>query len=312
LQHRFIGGRTTAKDSTMATAAETAREAQADSGRSWQNDVWEIVALAEQLHSVLDTEIRSVGVDAYPPKAWATKSLYSLIGLPLYKLMFALDRIDRFEFSSSIPSDSYDRLVSAISLLRDVESKLFSLGFGKSYEMIIYGTRPPTERERKGYIEALTQVAEANGERLTRSLRRRIEKEAGAERFVSDNPPRYDVPAPSDIPEEIYSRLEAAIKWLHESLTQQKGPVEANKQPDERPAFRRDHKWLEWYETADTDTYHSHAKIRNLWNATPEAERREICPMWCGTIGKGESGRRVVVEAIKKASAERESQKTHV
>ncbi|MEQ8786524.1 MAG: hypothetical protein RIC55_09500 [Pirellulaceae bacterium] len=57
-----------------------------------------------------------------------------------------------------------------------------------------------------------------------------------------------------------------------------------------RPAYDRDHKWLDWYEAEGTDTFHSHAKIRTKhYEETGENVSREV-----------------VITAIKKATKERD------
>jgi hypothetical protein len=74
-----------------------------------------------------------------------------------------------------------------------------------------------------------------------------------------------------------------------------------------RPAFDRDHKWLGWYEDSSAQTFHSHAKIRDCWNEMSDEQRMGICSTCSTQVGKGEPGRRVVVQAITKAKKEREA-----
>jgi len=78
--------------------------------------------------------------------------------------------------------------------------------------------------------------------------------------------------------------------------------------PDDgrRPAYGRDHKWLEWVKTAGLTP----AKIRDRWDELPEEERQQICPNACHQIGGASSqekisGREIVKTAIKKAKKER-------
>lgn len=71
------------------------------------------------------------------------------------------------------------------------------------------------------------------------------------------------------------------------------GPPAA--QPKCRPALRRDHLFLEWYETAGAETYHSPATICKRWNSMPHAERELQTGM------RGKVTYEVVKKALKKA-----------
>lgn len=80
-------------------------------------------------------------------------------------------------------------------------------------------------------------------------------------------------------------------------------PGDRSTQRDEdgkRPAYERDHLFLEWYEAETEKTYHSHAKIRDKWNEMSKEERREIAPKAGGTVSRA-----VVITGIKKARSER-------
>lgn len=76
---------------------------------------------------------------------------------------------------------------------------------------------------------------------------------------------------------------------------------------NERECYRRDHKWLEWYEAAGEPTYHSHAEIRDNWNALSDDQRGAIAPRSAGRVPKGEPGRQLIKSAIKRARKERDA-----
>ena len=40
----------------------------------------------------------------------------------------------------------------------------------------------------------------------------------------------------------------------------------------------RRRRFRQWYDTEGERTYHSHAAIRDKWNALPLQERKQICP----------------------------------
>jgi len=66
--------------------------------------------------------------------------------------------------------------------------------------------------------------------------------------------------------------------------------------PARRPCYDRDHLFLQWYETEDADTYHSHAGIRDRWNKMPKEERTEICPQNPNRVNRD-----VAISAVKAA-----------
>ena len=63
----------------------------------------------------------------------------------------------------------------------------------------------------------------------------------------------------------------------------------------------RNAKFLEWYGTCGSDTYHSHAKIRDKWNGLSLQEREKICPGGPQMIKRGEQGRQTVIKATGRA-----------
>lgn len=71
-----------------------------------------------------------------------------------------------------------------------------------------------------------------------------------------------------------------------------------------RPAFDRDHRWLDWHEKARTATYHRPEAIRDKWNTLTNQERRAIAPCAWQRISLGLTGRDVVRQALKKAKDE--------
>ena len=60
----------------------------------------------------------------------------------------------------------------------------------------------------------------------------------------------------------------------------------------------RNDQFLEWYEAKGADTFHSHATIRDKWNALTLQERATICPDRPETIAKGTKGRQVVITGV--------------
>jgi len=76
--------------------------------------------------------------------------------------------------------------------------------------------------------------------------------------------------------------------------------------PKKRPAYDRDHAFLQWYEAPNTSTYHSHAGIADKWNNTMNPEQREAVCRYC----TARVTREVVVKAVRKAKEERGQQKS--
>jgi hypothetical protein len=62
----------------------------------------------------------------------------------------------------------------------------------------------------------------------------------------------------------------------------------------------RNAKFLEWYESKGSDTYHSHAKIRDKWNGMTKDERAAICPAAPVSVN-----REVVIQGVKRAAQAR-------
>lgn len=73
-----------------------------------------------------------------------------------------------------------------------------------------------------------------------------------------------------------------------------------------RPAYCRDHLWLDWYE----DDNLKPAAIRDRWNAMPDEKRAKICPACSRIINteKGNNGLDTVKTALRTARAERKSE----
>lgn len=67
-----------------------------------------------------------------------------------------------------------------------------------------------------------------------------------------------------------------------------------------RPAYDRDHLFLEWYEDEGADTYHSHAVIRDTWNDMDPKERERKAPTAAGNVTRD-----TVITAVKTAKKER-------
>ena len=67
-----------------------------------------------------------------------------------------------------------------------------------------------------------------------------------------------------------------------------------------RPAYDRDHLFLAWYETEGSDTYHSHAKIRDRWNAIPISDRKRDYP-----TAPNKVEREAVIKCIERAKKDR-------
>lgn len=64
-----------------------------------------------------------------------------------------------------------------------------------------------------------------------------------------------------------------------------------------RPCFERDHQFLAWYEAEGEETFHSHAAIRDRWNAENPRDR----------IDAADNGRDIVKKAIRLAKKERKN-----
>jgi hypothetical protein len=64
---------------------------------------------------------------------------------------------------------------------------------------------------------------------------------------------------------------------------------------------RRNVKFLEWHKARGSDTFRSHATIRDKWNALSILEREKICPTNPQKLHDGERGRQAVIQAIKRA-----------
>lgn len=76
-----------------------------------------------------------------------------------------------------------------------------------------------------------------------------------------------------------------------------------------RPAYKRDHQWLDWHEQDKLGP----AKIRDRWDGLSDKERLDICPTACERVGGNDpktqkSGRATVITALKKAQKERMTQ----
>ena len=67
----------------------------------------------------------------------------------------------------------------------------------------------------------------------------------------------------------------------------------------------RNDQFLEWYEAKGADTFHSHATIREKWNALTSPERENICPDRPETIAEGKKGRQVVITGVKREKIRR-------
>ena len=71
-------------------------------------------------------------------------------------------------------------------------------------------------------------------------------------------------------------------------------------------AAPRNDQFLEWYEAKGADTYRSHAKIRDKWNALSWQERETICPDKPQKLEEGKKGRQVVIKGIQRAKIRRD------
>ncbi|MEX2287442.1 MAG: hypothetical protein WD648_10155 [Planctomycetaceae bacterium] len=69
-----------------------------------------------------------------------------------------------------------------------------------------------------------------------------------------------------------------------------------------RKSGRRDHLFLTWYETKGSAKYHSHAKIRDLWDGLQSDPHQRIGG---DDAQSQEAGRQLVITAIKRARKER-------
>jgi hypothetical protein len=83
-------------------------------------------------------------------------------------------------------------------------------------------------------------------------------------------------------------------------------------EPERRPAYYRDHYWLDRQLNAGSDEEGKPrlrpAEIRDLWNAMPEVERKSISPGCFNKIGQKRTGMDTVRKHIKMAREEREQQ----
>jgi hypothetical protein len=86
---------------------------------------------------------------------------------------------------------------------------------------------------------------------------------------------------------------------LADDVTKRAGtPPDPSK--EKRPAYDRDHLFLQWYDSEGVRTYHSHAKIRDKWKAMTKEEREEIAPKAASNVT-----RHTVITAVKTAQKER-------
>jgi len=77
-------------------------------------------------------------------------------------------------------------------------------------------------------------------------------------------------------------------------------PPAGGEQKTKRPCRDRDKLFLQWYESEDTKTYHSHAEIRNKWNTMSKDERTKICPSNPNNVTRS-----TAIAAIKAAKRDR-------
>jgi len=77
-------------------------------------------------------------------------------------------------------------------------------------------------------------------------------------------------------------------------------PPAGGEQKTKRPCRDRDKLFLQWYESEDTETYHSHAKIRDRWNAMIKEKRAEVCPSNPNNVNRS-----TAIAAIKAAKRDR-------
>jgi hypothetical protein len=82
-------------------------------------------------------------------------------------------------------------------------------------------------------------------------------------------------------------------------------PGAANSEPRKRPCYDRDHAFLKWYEADDDSTHHSHAGIRDKWNALSKQERAQICSTCVSQVRRPS-----VIAAVRKAKAEQQAKKS--
>jgi hypothetical protein len=116
--------------------------------------------------------------------------------------------------------------------------------------------------------------------------------------FFAPGPP---IPTPPEPAKPVDEEAE-----LLSNVNEEPAESKTAGQSDDRPAYKRDHTWLDW----NKQDKQGPAKIRDRWNVLSEVERKNICPTTFGKVGGSTSdgkkaGREVVKAALKKAEKER-------
>ncbi len=104
---------------------------------------------------------------------------------------------------------------------------------------------------------------------------------------------------------KVYSRFGNDFP-LQPSNTTDSKPAEEPAASKTRPAYERDHKWLDWHEQDKQGSAH----IRDRWDALPEEQRISICRTAFDKVGGNDAaekkaGYEVVKTALTKARRER-------